>query len=154
MPGDPTPCKERFGDRCTLPPGRSVSFGCDSRRAELGIFAPPPSGWAADPCPSCSPGVRSPACPTRPGVSGYRRRFGLPPAAAVGSLALPKREHAEAKDLLRNLAYAPSRADAVKARQAFGKRYGRWYPKAVKVLEDDGTAWSRSTTSPKPIGSI
>ena len=53
---------------------------------------------------------------------------------------LPQREQAEAKDLLRNAAYAPTRADAVKARRAFGKRYEPWYPKAVKVLEDD---WDR-----------
>ena len=32
---------------------------------------------------------------------------------------LPQREQAEAKDLLRNVAYAPTRADAVKARRAF-----------------------------------
>ena len=53
---------------------------------------------------------------------------------------LPQREQAEAKDLLHNVAYAPTRADAVKARRAFGKRYEPWYPKAVKVLKDD---WDR-----------
>ena len=53
---------------------------------------------------------------------------------------LPKREQAEAKDLLRKVVYAPTRADAVKARQAFSTRYNPWYPKAVDVLEDD---WDR-----------
>jgi transposase-like protein len=56
---------------------------------------------------------------------------------------LPQREQAEAKDLLRVVAYAPSRAEAVKAREAFSKRYKRWYPKAVDVLEDD---WDRMVT--------
>ena len=53
---------------------------------------------------------------------------------------LPQREQAEAKDLLRNVAYAPTRADAVKAREVFARRYRPWYPKAVDVLEDD---WER-----------
>ena len=39
--------------------------------------------------------------------------------------------------------YASTRAAALKARQAFGKRYGPWYPKAVTVLEDD---WDRMVT--------
>ncbi|MFB3112558.1 MAG: IS256 family transposase [Gemmatimonadales bacterium] len=56
---------------------------------------------------------------------------------------LPKREQPEAKDLLRVVVYAPTQADAVKARQAFKKRYGPWYPKAVTVLEDD---WDRMVT--------
>ena len=53
---------------------------------------------------------------------------------------LPKREQSEAKDLLRSVVYAPTRAEAGKARQAFSKRYKPWYPKAVEVLEDD---WAR-----------
>jgi putative transposase len=53
---------------------------------------------------------------------------------------LPQREQAGAKELLREVAYAPSRAEAVKAREAFSKRYKPWYPKAVDVLEDD---WDR-----------
>jgi transposase-like protein len=53
---------------------------------------------------------------------------------------LPQREQAGAKELLRDVAYAPSRAEAVKAREAFSKRYKPWYPKAVDVLEDD---WDR-----------
>ena len=53
---------------------------------------------------------------------------------------LPQREQSEAKDLLRAVVYAPSRAEAVKAREAFTRRYRPWYPKAVEVLEDD---WER-----------
>jgi transposase-like protein len=56
---------------------------------------------------------------------------------------LPKREQVEARDLLRKVAYAPTRAAAVKARAAFSKRYRPWYPKAVEVLEDD---WERMVT--------
>ena len=53
---------------------------------------------------------------------------------------LPQREQSEAKDLLRAVVYAPSRAEAVKAREAFARRYKPWYPKAADVLEDD---WER-----------
>ena len=53
---------------------------------------------------------------------------------------LPQREQSEAKDLLRAVVYAPSRAEAVKAREVFARRYRPWYPKAVDVLEDD---WKR-----------
>lgn len=56
---------------------------------------------------------------------------------------LPKREQVEAKDLLRKVAYASTRDEAVKAREAFSKRYKPWYPKAVDVLEDD---WDRMVT--------
>ena len=56
---------------------------------------------------------------------------------------LPKREQAEAKELLRAIVYAPSRAAALKAREAFRKRYGPWYPKAVATLEED---WERMVT--------
>lgn len=56
---------------------------------------------------------------------------------------LPKREQTEAKELLRVVVYAPSRAAAVKAREAFRKRYGPWYPKAVATLEED---WDRMVT--------
>ena len=38
------------------------------------------------------------------------------------------------------MVYAPSRAEAVKAREVFAMRYRPWYPKAVDVLEDD---WER-----------
>ena len=53
---------------------------------------------------------------------------------------LPQREQSEAKDLLRAVVYAPSRSEAVKAREVFARRYRPWYPKAVDVLEDD---WER-----------
>ena len=53
---------------------------------------------------------------------------------------LPQREQSEAKDLLRAVVYAPSRAEAVKGREVFARRYRPWYPKAVDVLEDD---WER-----------
>lgn len=56
---------------------------------------------------------------------------------------LPKREQAEAKELLRAIVYAPTRAAALKAREAFKKRYGPWYPKAVATLEED---WERMVT--------
>jgi transposase-like protein len=56
---------------------------------------------------------------------------------------LPKREQAEAKELLRAMVYAPSEAEALEAREAFRKRYGPWYPKAVETLEDD---WERMVT--------
>ena len=56
---------------------------------------------------------------------------------------LPKREQAEAKELLRAIVYAPSEAEALEAREAFRKRYGPWYPKAVETLEDD---WERMVT--------
>lgn len=53
----------------------------------------------------------------------------------------PKREQLEAKELLRVVVYAPTRAEAVKARQAFKKRCGPRYAKAVETLEDD---WDRT----------
>jgi len=56
---------------------------------------------------------------------------------------LPKREQAEAKELLRTVVYAETRADALKASEAFSKRYQPWYPKAVAALEDD---WGRMVT--------
>ena len=56
---------------------------------------------------------------------------------------LPDREQVEAKDLLRAVVYAPTREAALKAREAFKKRYGPWYPKAVATLEED---WDRMVT--------
>ncbi len=50
---------------------------------------------------------------------------------------LPKREQAEAKDLLRKVVYAETKDEAIRARQTFAKRYRQWYPKAVDVLDDD-----------------
>lgn len=56
---------------------------------------------------------------------------------------LPKKVQAEARALLKQMPYAPTRAEAVRRRDAFAKRYGRWYPKAVAILEDD---WDRLVT--------
>ncbi len=56
---------------------------------------------------------------------------------------LPKQEQTEAKELLRTVGYAPTRAAALKAREAFKKRYDPWYPKAVATLEQD---WERMVT--------
>ena len=56
---------------------------------------------------------------------------------------LPKREQGKGKELLRAVAYAPSLAEAVEAREIFRERYGSWYPKAVETLEDD---WERMVT--------
>lgn len=56
---------------------------------------------------------------------------------------LPKREQLEGKELLRTVVYAPTRAEAMKARQGFKKRYGLQCRKAVDVLEDD---WDRMVT--------
>ena len=39
---------------------------------------------------------------------------------------LPQWEQAGAKDLVRNIADAPTRADAVKARRAFSRQYEPW----------------------------
>ena len=56
---------------------------------------------------------------------------------------LPKREHGEAKELLRTVVYAPSLDEALEARESFEKRYGPWYPKAVETLDAD---WERMVT--------
>ncbi len=55
---------------------------------------------------------------------------------------LPEREQAVAREMLRAVAYAPSRAAAVRARDAFADRYAAAHSKAVSVLEDD---WDRMT---------
>ena len=47
---------------------------------------------------------------------------------------LPKREQAVAREMLRAVAYAPSRAAAVRARDAFADRYAAAHSKAVSVL--------------------
>ena len=64
---------------------------------------------------------------------------------------LPQREQGEAKDLLRAVVYAPSRAGAVKAREVFARRYRPWYPKAVDVLEDDWERMVAFYASPRPL---
>lgn len=56
---------------------------------------------------------------------------------------LPKREQADAKELLRAIIYAPDEAEALEAREVFEKRYEPWYPKAVEILKDD---WERMVT--------
>ncbi len=56
---------------------------------------------------------------------------------------LPKKVQAEARALLKPIPYAPTRAEAEGRRDAFAKRYRRWYPKAVAVLEQD---WERLVT--------
>lgn len=56
---------------------------------------------------------------------------------------LPKKEQAAARRLLKAIPYASTRAEAVQRREAFAKRYRRWYPKAVAALEDD---WERLVT--------
>ena len=55
---------------------------------------------------------------------------------------LPKREQAAAREMPRAAAYAPSRAAAKEARDAFRDRYADAQSKAVAVLEDD---WDRMT---------
>ena len=55
---------------------------------------------------------------------------------------LPKREQTVAREMLRTVPYAPSRAEAVKARKAFQSRYGDTQADAVAVIEDD---WERMT---------
>jgi transposase-like protein len=56
---------------------------------------------------------------------------------------LPKKLQGEAKEHLRAIAYAPSLAEALQAREAFSQRYRPWYPKAVETLEND---WDRMVT--------
>jgi putative transposase len=49
----------------------------------------------------------------------------------------------EARALLQAIPAAPTRAEAERRRDAFAKRYRRWYPKAVVALERD---WERLVT--------
>jgi len=56
---------------------------------------------------------------------------------------LPKKTQGEAKELLTQIPYAPTRAEAEALRDRFAKRYRRWYPKAVEILEKD---WDRMVT--------
>ena len=56
---------------------------------------------------------------------------------------LPKREQETGRDLLRKIVSAPSRQEAVAARETFEKRFEPWYPKAVETLGDD---WERMVT--------
>ena len=56
---------------------------------------------------------------------------------------LPKQAQNEAKQLLGEIPYAPSRAEAVRRRERFAQRYRKGYPKAVETLEQD---WDRMMT--------
>ena len=60
---------------------------------------------------------------------------------------LPKREHSEAKELLRSVAYAPAAAKALAARKAFAKRFGPWYPKAVTFYDFPEADWQHIRTT-------
>ena len=53
---------------------------------------------------------------------------------------LPKRVQAEARQLLTQIPYAPTRQDATKRRDQFAKRFRRECPDAVDILERD---WDR-----------
>ncbi len=53
---------------------------------------------------------------------------------------LPQKVQGEAKALLTQIPYAPTRAEAERRRDVFARRYHRWYPKAVAILEAD---WER-----------
>ena len=50
---------------------------------------------------------------------------------------LPKKLQAGARELLCQIPYAPTRVEAERRRNAFARRYGRSYPKAVAILEKD-----------------
>jgi len=50
---------------------------------------------------------------------------------------LPKRLQARAKDLLREIMYAPDRESALEGISLFGQEYGARYPKAVETLTKD-----------------
>ena len=60
---------------------------------------------------------------------------------------LPQREQNEAKDLLRAVVYAPSRAEALKAREVFARRYRRGIRRRWTYSRTTGSGWWRSTTS-------
>ncbi len=55
---------------------------------------------------------------------------------------IPKTWQGEAKEMLRQITCAPSRAEALRARRAFAKRFRDAYPKAVDLLEKD---WEQLT---------
>jgi putative transposase len=57
--------------------------------------------------------------------------------------ALPKKEQATAKELLRQMAYAETQAECEKRRDSFTKRYQKAYPKATETLLRD---WERMIT--------
>ena len=68
---------------------------------------------------------------------------------------LPQREQSEAKDLLRAVVYAPSRAEAVEApARCSPDATGRGIRRRWKCSRTTGSGWWRSTTSPRTTGSI
>jgi transposase-like protein len=56
---------------------------------------------------------------------------------------LPLRLQPEAKEQLRKMAYAETRAEAERHRDRFAQRYGKAHPKAVETLKRD---WERMVT--------
>ena len=56
---------------------------------------------------------------------------------------LPKKEWPAAKELLRQIPYAESRAECERLREEFAARYRKLYPKAVETL---GRDWERMVT--------
>ena len=56
---------------------------------------------------------------------------------------LPRALQPEGLEMLRRIAYAPTRAEALRMRKAFARRFGRAHPKAVAILERD---WERMVT--------
>ncbi len=56
---------------------------------------------------------------------------------------LPKKVQAEARELLRPIPSAPTKAEAEKGKEKFAKRFGRWHPEAVECLTKD---WDRLVT--------
>ena len=65
---------------------------------------------------------------------------------------LPKRLQPRAKNLLHEMAEAPTRADARKALERFRDEFDAKYPKAVAKLDKDWERSPRSTTSPPSTG--
>lgn len=53
---------------------------------------------------------------------------------------LPKKLQSQARELLCQIPYAPTRTEAQRRRNTFARRYRRTYPKAVAILEKDWEA--------------
>lgn len=53
---------------------------------------------------------------------------------------LPRKLQAQARELLCQIPYAPSRAEARRRRESFARRYRRTYPRAVAILEKNWDA--------------
>lgn len=56
---------------------------------------------------------------------------------------LPKKLQAQAREILCQIPYAPTRAEARRRRDTFARRYRRSHPKAVAILEKDWEAMVR-----------